>query len=109
MKKSEDNKIILYQDDNGITNVSVRFAEEDLWITQKQLAEIYNTTQQNVSQHIDGILRDEELADEATHKKFLLVQTEGNQQVKREINHYNLKNLSSASDRKSRKRIWNLS
>jgi hypothetical protein len=41
MKKSEDNKIILYQDDNGITNVSVRFAEEDLWITQKQLADIY--------------------------------------------------------------------
>jgi hypothetical protein len=90
MKKSEDNKIILYQDDNGITNVSVRFAEEDLWITQKQLAEIYDTTQQNVSQHIEGIIKDGELFDETTHKKFLLVQTEGNRQVKREIDHYNL-------------------
>jgi hypothetical protein len=90
MKKSEENKIILYQDDNGITNVSVRFADEDLWLTQKQLAEIYDTTQQNVSQHIDGIIQDGELFDEVTHKKFLLVQTEGTRQVKREIDHYNL-------------------
>ncbi|MDR1974521.1 MAG: virulence RhuM family protein [Bacteroidales bacterium] len=90
MKKSEENKIILYQDDNGITNVSVRFADEDLWLTQKQLAEIYNTTQQNVSQHIDGIIQDGELFEESTHKKFLLVQTEGTRQVKREIDHYNL-------------------
>jgi hypothetical protein len=90
MKKPEENKIILYQDDNGITNVSVRFADEDLWLTQKQLAEIYDTTQQNVSQHIDGIIQDGELFDEATHKKFLLVQTEGTRQVKREIDHYSL-------------------
>jgi hypothetical protein len=90
VKKSEENKIILYQDDNGITNVSVRFADEDLWLTQKQLAEIYNTTQQNVSQHIDGIIQDGELFEESTHKKFLLVQTEGTRQVKREIDHYNL-------------------
>jgi hypothetical protein len=90
MKKTEENKIILYQDDNGITNVSVRFADEDLWLTQKQLAEIYDTTQQNVSQHIDGIIQDGELFEEATHKKFLLVQTEGSRQVKREIDHYNL-------------------
>ncbi|GHT14894.1 hypothetical protein FACS189426_21910 [Bacteroidia bacterium] len=88
--ENEENKIILYQDDNGITNVSVRFVDKDLWLTQKQLAEIYDTTQQNVSQHIDGIIQDGELFDEATHKKFLLVQTEGNRQVRREIDHYNL-------------------
>ena len=46
---SEENKIILYQDDNEITRVSVRFADEDLWLTQNQLAEIYCTTQQNIS------------------------------------------------------------
>lgn len=87
--KEEDNKIIIYQDDNEITRVSVRFADEDLWLTQKQLAEIYDTTQQNIAQHIVNIYRDNEL-DEATHKKFLLVQNEGSRQVKRNIDHYNL-------------------
>jgi hypothetical protein len=90
MPKSNENNIILYQDENGITNVSVRFNDEDLWLTQNQLADIYDTTQQNVSQHIDGIYKDGELPFEATHKKFLLAQTEGNRQVKRDISHYNL-------------------
>ena len=52
------NQIILYQDDNDITRVSVRFADEDLWLTQNQLAEIYCTTQQNISLHIDNIYKD---------------------------------------------------
>ncbi|MDR3363639.1 MAG: virulence RhuM family protein [Clostridiales Family XIII bacterium] len=90
MPKNTENSIILYQDENGITNVSVRFNDEDLWLTQNQLAEIYDTTQPNISQHIDGIYSDGELPVAATHKKFLLVQTEGKRQVKREIAHYNL-------------------
>ena len=57
----EENKIILYQDDNEITRVSVRFANEDVWLTQNQLAEIYDTTKQNISLHIDNILKDKEL------------------------------------------------
>ncbi|GHU84116.1 toxin Fic [Spirochaetia bacterium] len=85
-----ENHIILYQDENGVTNVSVRFSDEDLWLTQLQIAEIYDTTQPNISMHIDGILKDGELPEEATHKKFLLVQTEGKRQVQREISHYNL-------------------
>ena len=55
MNMKEENKIILYQDDNEITRVSVRFFDEDLWLTQNQLAEIYCTTQQNISQHVDNI------------------------------------------------------
>ena len=86
----EGNKIILYQDDNDITRVSVLFSDEDLWLTQNQLAEIYCTTQQNISQHIDNIYKDGELSIEATNKKFLLVRQEGNRQVKRNIDHYNL-------------------
>ena len=90
MKKQKDNNIVLYQDEDGITRVSVRFADDDLWITQKQIAEIYDTTQQNISLHIDSIYKDFELGIEGTHKKYLLVQTEGKRQVKREISHYNL-------------------
>ena len=74
---SENNKIILYQDDNEIIRVSVRFSDEDLWLTQNQLAEIYCTTQQNISQHVDNIYKDGELFTEATNKKFLLVRQEG--------------------------------
>lgn len=74
--KHGKNKIIIYQDDNEVTRVSVSFANEDLWLTQNQLAEIYGTTQQNITQHIANIYRDNEL-DEVTNKEFLLVQSEG--------------------------------
>ena len=86
----KENKLILYKDDEGKVNVNVRFADEDVWLTQAQLAEIYNTTQQNISLHQKGIYADGELEEEATHKKYLLVRHEGNRQVKREIDHYNL-------------------
>ena len=85
-----DNHLIIYQDDNGLVKVNVRFADEDVWLTQGQLAEIYDTTQQNIALHIKNIYADKELADEATHKKYLLVRQEGNRNVQRNIDHYNL-------------------
>lgn len=85
-----ENKLILYKDDEGKVNVNVRFADEDIWLTQAQLAEIYNTTQQNISLHQKGIYADGELDESATHKKYLLVRQEGRRQVQREIDHYNL-------------------
>jgi hypothetical protein len=87
---NQDNSIILYQDENGITRVNVRFSDEDLWLTQLQIAEIYDTTQQNIDQHIKNIYADGELQQEPTYKKFLLVRTEGKRQVERNIDHYNL-------------------
>lgn len=61
-----------------------------MWLTQGQLAEIYDTTQQNIALHIKNIYADKELADEATHKRYLLVRQEGNRNVQRNIDHYNL-------------------
>lgn len=106
-----DNNLMIYQDENGITKVSVRFSNEDIWVTQQQLAEVYDTTQQNISQHIDGIYKDGELVQEATNKKFLLVRTEGNRQVKRNIDHYNLDMIIAIGYRvqsqiATRFRIW---
>jgi len=89
-KKNEQNKIVVYQDENGITRVSVRFYDDDLWLTQNQIAEIYDTTQQNIDQHIRNIYSDGELSTDSTYKKFLLVRTEGKRQVERNIDHYNL-------------------
>lgn len=85
-----ENNIILYTDENGKTDISVRFADEDVWVTQVQLAELYKTTRQNIGQHIENIYKDEELPRDATIKKFFIVQQEGSRQVKREIEHYNL-------------------
>lgn len=70
--------------------MSVRFAEDDVWLTQKQLAEVYATSQQNISLHIDNIYKDGELPKGRTHKDFLLVQKEGARNVKRNVAHYNL-------------------
>lgn len=85
-----ENNIIIYQDENNVTRVSVRFSDEDIWLTQGQIAELYDTTQQNISQHIESIYKDGELERNPTNKKFLLVRTEGTRQVKRNIDHYNL-------------------
>lgn len=85
-----ENEIILYTDENGKTNVSVRFADEDVWVTAVQLAEIYATTRQNIGQHLENIYKDGELPREATIKKFFIVQKEGSREVRREIDHYNL-------------------
>ena len=89
MQKNENN-IIIYQDEDGVTKVSVRLVDEDIWLTQNQIAEIYKTTKQNISLHINNIYKDNELEKDSTNKKFLLVQNEGNRNVKRNIDHYNL-------------------
>jgi len=84
------NKLILYKDDEDRISINVRFADEDVWLTQQQLAEIYCTTKQNVSQHIDNILADGELEENRTVKNFLTVRQEGKRQVQRDITYYNL-------------------
>ena len=84
------NDVLIYEDKDGITKVNVTFTDEDIWLTQNQLAEIYKTTQQNISQHIVSIYNDNELPINSTNKKFLLVQKEGKREVKRNIDHYNL-------------------
>ncbi len=89
-QQDNNNRLIIYQDDNGATKVNVRFADEDVWLTQQQLAEIYETTKQNISQHIDNIFKDGELEENRTVKDFLTVRQEGNRTVKRYIAHYNL-------------------
>ena len=89
-EEKNENTILLYHDENGKTDVSVRFADEDVWVTQVQLAELYDTTRQNIGQHIENIYKDEELPRDATIKKFFIVQQEGKREVRRELDHYNL-------------------
>lgn len=110
MSKNENN-IIIYQDEDGITKVTVRFVDEDIWLSKYQIAEIYKTTRQNIEQHINKIYKDEELKIDLTCKNFLQVQKEGNRQVKRNIDHYNLDMIIALGYRvqsqvATRFRIW---
>jgi hypothetical protein len=57
-----NSSFVLYQDDNGITNVNVRFDDKDVWLFQQQIALLFDTTQQNVSQHINAIVEEGELS-----------------------------------------------
>ena len=68
----------------------MRYEDENIWLTQKMMAALYDVTKQTISQHINRIYADGELTPEATVKKYLTVQTEGNRQVSRSQDHYNL-------------------
>ena len=83
----EENKIILYQDDNEITRVSVRFADEDVWLTQNQLVEIYQTSKSNVSEHLSHIFADGELVKDSVVRNFRTTASDGKNY---NVAHYNL-------------------
>ena len=81
----KENKLILYKDEEGRVSVKTRFADEDVWLTRENLAEIYATTPQNISRHVGNIYQDKELSEEGTRKKFLLVRQKGKRQVRRNL------------------------
>ena len=83
-------KITLYAIGDSNVYVDVVFHDETFWMTQKALAELFDTTVQNVGQHIARILEDEELTAEATIKKIFIVQKEGEREVKRSPDFYSL-------------------
>ncbi len=85
-----ENKIIIYTDPSGLTTVNVRLEDETLWLTQAQMAELYQTSRTNVVEHIRHIFDEGELMPEATCRNFRQVREEGNRMVEREMTFYNL-------------------
>lgn len=83
-------KILIYQNEKGDTKIDVYFAEDSIWMTQRTMAELYQTSPQNITMHIKSIYEDGELDEAATCKDFLQVQTEGGREVRRERKFYNL-------------------
>lgn len=86
----EKNNVIIYQSEDGKTKIDVKLEEETVWLSQQQMADLYDTTKQNISLHIKNIFDEEELDINSTIKEFLTVQKEGNRNVSREIPFYNL-------------------
>jgi hypothetical protein len=97
----EENRsqILIYQTENGETKLDVRFQDETVWLTQKLMAELFQTTSQNITTHLRNIFEEGELEVDATCKDFLQVQKEGNREVKRKQKFYNLDAIISVGYR----------
>ncbi|MCD4757726.1 MAG: virulence RhuM family protein [Arcobacteraceae bacterium] len=80
--------IVFYND--GELELDISVSDETIWLNQKQLAELFDVTKQNISLHINKIFQDKELSKDSTVKFFLIVQQEGKRKVKRDVEHYNL-------------------
>lgn len=85
-----ENNIIFYTDEDSNVKIEVILENENVWLTQNSLAKLFDTTRNNITMHIKNIYIDNELEKEATSKENLLVQKEGNRNVKRNVYLYNL-------------------
>jgi len=108
---SHAGEFLLYQTEDGKTRVQVRIEGETVWLSQRDMVELFQTTKQNVSLHIQNIFAEGELSPAATVKDFLTVQTEGARRVERRVEHYNLDVIISVgyrvkSLRGTQFRIW---
>ena len=104
-------EIILYQREDGSAQLNVRVEGDTVWLTQQLMAELFNTSKQNISLHIQNIYEEGELSPEATVKKFLTVQKEGIRDVRRQLDYYNLDMIISVGYRiksiiATKFRIW---
>ena len=84
------NKIIIYNTEDGKAKINLRLEDGTVWLNQLQIAELFQTTKQNISKHIKAILEDGELSEDSTVNYQLTVQKEGNREIERNIAFYNL-------------------
>lgn len=92
-------EMIVYEAEGGEIKLEVRLENETMWLTQAAMAALFQTTQQNVSLHIQNIYDEGELIQEATYKEYLLVRREGIRDVRRDVAHYNLDMIISVGYR----------
>ena len=97
-------EFLTFASQNEGNSIEVRFEENTLWLTQQLIAELFGTTKQNVSLHIQNIISDGELAADATVKDFLTVRQEGDRQVSRTLEYYNLDMIIAVGYRVNSKR-----
>ena len=90
---------VIFKIENVKINIDVFFQDETLWLTQKQVSELFETTPQNITLHLKNIYNENELDENATCKEFLQVQKEGNREVKRNRKYYNLKAITAVGYR----------
>jgi len=97
-------EVIVYESPEGEGSVDVRFEDESVWLTQRQMAEVFQSTPQNILMHLRNVFSSKELDADATSKDFLIVRSEGQRKVRRKIRHYNLDAIISIGYRVNSKR-----
>ncbi len=108
---TDNSQIQIYQSPDGEVQVDVRFETDTIWLTQRQMSEVFDTTPENVLMHLKNIYKENELPQVSTTKDFLVVRIEGKRQVKRQLKHYSLDAVISVGYRVNSKRgvqfrIW---
>ena len=89
-KNKPESSILIYTTDDGLAKIEVKMQEETVWLTQQQMADLFQTSRTNVVEHIKHIYEEGELEENSTCRKFRQVRKEGNREVTREIPYYNL-------------------
>ena len=107
----KQDQIVIYQTEDGQTQIDVRLENETVWLTQAQMVELFQTTKQNVSLHLGNLYKEGELEKEGTVKEYLTVQQEGKRKVTRKVKYYDLDVIISVGYRVHSKRgtafrIW---
>ena len=100
----QDEKVVVYETPDGEMRVDVRLDQETVWLTQRQMSEVFQTSSDNVGLHLKNVFADGELEESATTEDFSVVQTEGKRQVRRALKHYNLDAIISVGYRVNSKR-----
>lgn len=111
MSEEQKGDIIIYQSDGGISKIDVRLEDENVWLSQQQMAELYQSSRTNVVEHIKNIYEEGELDKNSTCRDSRQVRLEGNREVQREIPFYNLDMIISLGYRikssiATKFRIW---
>ena len=88
--ENDQGEIVIYQTDDGETKIDVRFVDETVWLTQQQMADLFQSSRTNIVEHIKHIYEEEELDEVSTCRNFRQVRLEGKRMVERELPHYNL-------------------
>ena len=89
-KKKQESSILIYTTEDGLAKIEVKMQEETVWLTQQQMADLFQTSRTNVVEHIKHIYEEGELEESSTCRKFRQVRKEGKREVNREIPYYNL-------------------
>ena len=100
---SPGGEIVVYESPDGEVSVDVRLEQETVWLTQRQLAEVFDTSTDNIGLHLKNVYSSGELEEKATTENFSVVQTEGKRRVRRSLKHYNLDAIVSVGYRVSSK------
>lgn len=111
MKEQNKGEVIIYQSEDGLTHIDVKLEDETIWLTQQQMAELFQSSRTNIVEHIGNIYSEGELDQNSTCREFRQVRKEGNREVKRNITYYNLDMIISLGYRikssvATRFRIW---